>query len=146
MVALEGALEGRGGGVGDGRLAEAADAARAGVLVVEAHQAVALLAGPPAAPDPPGEDAGHGEDDGAADADDDADDGVARLLGHARVAAAAGPLREARGGGGDGEGGRAADGAVGGGHDDDGGACGRGRGGRGRAGVARGRCLGSSLG
>lgn len=84
MVALQRALEWRPCTASLGRSSvESTDFALALGSVVVAHQAVVLLVGLLAAPDPPGEETCNGKHDGTSHTDDDTDDGVSCLSGHA---------------------------------------------------------------
>lgn len=89
MVALQRALEWRPCSASLGRSSvESADFALALGSVVVGHEAVVLLVGPLATPDPPGEETTNSKHDGTSDTDDDADDGSLCLIRHAGTAAA----------------------------------------------------------
>lgn len=90
MVALQRALEWRPCSASLGRTSvKSADFALALGSVVVAHQAVVLLVGLLATPDPPGEETSNGKHDCTSDTNDDTDDGFSCLIGHAGATAAA---------------------------------------------------------
>lgn len=83
MVALQRALEWRPCTASDGRSSvESSDFALALSSIVVAHEAVVLLVGLLAAPNPPGEETGNSKYDGTSDTDNNTDDGPFRRRGH----------------------------------------------------------------